>query len=56
MRGRHDLPGTLAKQWTPRVRAKLGVIGERLVDQPEPADYWGPRKRFAGNKPVEAEE
>jgi hypothetical protein len=55
MRGRHDLPGTLAKQWTPRVRDKLGVIGERLLDQPEPDDYWA-ASRTVGGKPVEVDE
>jgi hypothetical protein len=51
MRGRHEA-GTTAAQWTPRIRERLGVLGDRLDQQPEPAEYWVDRK-VGGDSPEE---
>lgn len=39
--GRHPDPGTAAL-WSPRVREKLGVIGDRLARHPPAEEYIGP--------------
>lgn len=52
MRGRHTEPGAIAVQWAPRVRRELGIIGDRLDDQPVPVEYHV-RTRYRGDKPVE---
>ncbi len=41
MRGRHPDPGTAAL-WVPRVRKKLGIIGDRLDQHSVPEEYIGP--------------